>query len=101
MSSAQRIFSPIYTHLDNDNPSRALKECEQVLKKITKKGAIDKDGEVWLTTNVLKAIAFQRLNRVEEALQAAAIVCEAQPSDETILQEQFLSFLILYKYNSE
>jgi len=87
MSNAQRIFSPIYTHLDNDNPSRALKECELVLKKNSKKGnALDKGGEVWQTTTVLKAIAFQRLNRVDDALQAAQTVCEAQPTDETLLQ---------------
>ena len=93
MSNAQRIFSPIYTHLDNDNPSRALKECELVLKKNSKKGnALDKNGEVWQTTTVLKAIAFQRLNRVEEALQAAQTVCDAQPNDETLLQEFGLIF---------
>lgn len=97
MSNAQRIFSPIYTHLDNDNPSRALKECELVLKKNSKKGnALDKNGEVWQTTTVLKAIAFQRLNRVEEALQAAQTVCDAQPNDETLLQE----FGLIFDFNN-
>lgn len=86
MASVQRIVHPVYSHLDNENPTRALKECDQILKKHSKKGAISQTGELWQTTLVLKAIAFQRLNRADEAVECADQVAALKPTDETILQ---------------
>lgn len=41
---------------------------------------------IWQNTNSLKAIALQRLNRIEEALELANRIRETQPSDEATLQ---------------
>lgn len=86
MATYQRLLNPVYNHLDNGNPAKALKECDQILRKQSKKNALPTSDPIWQNTNSLKAIALQRLNRIEEALELANRIRETQPSDEATLQ---------------
>ena len=40
--ASQRLLNPVYNHLDNGNPTKALKECDLILRKQSKKSTLTK-----------------------------------------------------------
>ena len=50
MASIQRLLNPVYSHLDNGNPQKALKECDLILKKQSKKSVLPTSKFKYLIT---------------------------------------------------
>eukprot|EP00743_Colponemidia_sp_Colp-15_P004739 GILK01005104.1.p1 GENE.GILK01005104.1~~GILK01005104.1.p1 ORF type:complete len:1013 (-),score=216.95 GILK01005104.1:144-3125(-) len=83
MSKVDRKLRPIYDSLDSRNYKIAIKQCNALLNKHPHSAIV----------KVLKAVALERSDKKDEALQLCDEVKAMQPTDDAVLN----TMLVVYK----